>query len=265
MILGTSKILTKSGPVDPVFITKIFKKIQEKYGNILENIIFSYLDILKIQNSDIFGPTQPRFFSYFEIPPKKIVICKGISWTFSWNNSWRPIIFAKCKTISKSYWNKNIFEKVWPIFGWCLIRVETWYYDQIFFLNLLDSQETTNPLKICCLEHWGKIRHQTVHHRNAVNVGERASEVAGTSYIGLKTSFGRMFLGVHLADFQMSGRLICFLFISKHGSLNRVGKEWWNLLCIGCLFGARTFDLRVLSGYLRLGKTKKLRVGGLLC
>ena len=35
MISGTAKKSTKSGPPDPAFITNIFQKIQEKYGNIL--------------------------------------------------------------------------------------------------------------------------------------------------------------------------------------------------------------------------------------
>ena len=36
MILGTSKILSKSGPTTLPIITKMFQKIQEKYGIILE-------------------------------------------------------------------------------------------------------------------------------------------------------------------------------------------------------------------------------------
>ena len=35
MILGTSKILSKSGPVDLLIITKMRQRIQEKYGIIL--------------------------------------------------------------------------------------------------------------------------------------------------------------------------------------------------------------------------------------
>ena len=39
IISGTSKRSTKSGPQDPLFITKTFEKIQEKSPNILKDII----------------------------------------------------------------------------------------------------------------------------------------------------------------------------------------------------------------------------------
>ena len=39
MISGTSKTSTKYGASDPVLITKILQKIQEKHGNIVENTI----------------------------------------------------------------------------------------------------------------------------------------------------------------------------------------------------------------------------------
>ena len=45
MILGTSKILSKSGPVDLLTITNMLQKIQEKYGIILENIIYANLGL----------------------------------------------------------------------------------------------------------------------------------------------------------------------------------------------------------------------------
>ena len=35
----------KSGPVDPVFIPQILRKIQNAYGNIIDNILFPYLRI----------------------------------------------------------------------------------------------------------------------------------------------------------------------------------------------------------------------------
>ena len=40
MISGTSKNVSKSGPSDPVFITKIFQKLQEADGTILEDSNF---------------------------------------------------------------------------------------------------------------------------------------------------------------------------------------------------------------------------------
>ena len=46
MISGTSNMFTKSGPVDPVFITKMLHEIKEKYRIMLKPIICSYLTIL---------------------------------------------------------------------------------------------------------------------------------------------------------------------------------------------------------------------------
>ena len=40
MISGATKNVTKSGPLDPIFITKIFQKKQEQYGNILGKYYF---------------------------------------------------------------------------------------------------------------------------------------------------------------------------------------------------------------------------------
>ena len=51
MILGTSKIWLKSGPVDLPIITNIFQKIQEKYGIIFKKYYFSYLRIRKLHFS----------------------------------------------------------------------------------------------------------------------------------------------------------------------------------------------------------------------
>ena len=49
MILGTSKILSKSGPGDLRIITKMLQRIQEKYGIILENIMFVNMDLKQIR------------------------------------------------------------------------------------------------------------------------------------------------------------------------------------------------------------------------
>ena len=38
MVSGTSKKMTKSGPSDPVVITRIFQNVQEIYGNDVEHI-----------------------------------------------------------------------------------------------------------------------------------------------------------------------------------------------------------------------------------
>ena len=49
MISGTSKIWSKSGPVDLLIITKMLQKIQENYGIILENIMFVNLGLTKFR------------------------------------------------------------------------------------------------------------------------------------------------------------------------------------------------------------------------
>ena len=46
MIFGTSICLSKSGPVDLLTITKMLQRIQEKYGDILEHIIFVNLGLM---------------------------------------------------------------------------------------------------------------------------------------------------------------------------------------------------------------------------
>ena len=50
MISGTSKIWSKSGPVDLLIITKNASKNTRSYGNILENIIFVNMGLKKIEN-----------------------------------------------------------------------------------------------------------------------------------------------------------------------------------------------------------------------
>ena len=64
MISGTTKHVTKSGPSDPVFITKIFQKIQETYGNILENLIF-ISENLKVWKSWKVDVPNCSFFTLF--------------------------------------------------------------------------------------------------------------------------------------------------------------------------------------------------------
>ena len=49
MISGTSKIWSKSGPVDLLIITEMLQEIQENYGGILKSIIFTYMDFKKCQ------------------------------------------------------------------------------------------------------------------------------------------------------------------------------------------------------------------------
>ena len=47
MILGTSRIWSKSGPVTLLTITKMPQRIQAKYGDILENIIYVNMGLKK--------------------------------------------------------------------------------------------------------------------------------------------------------------------------------------------------------------------------
>ena len=54
MILGTSKIWSKSWPVTLPIITKILQKIQETYGSILGNIIFVHMGTKKIDCFEMF-------------------------------------------------------------------------------------------------------------------------------------------------------------------------------------------------------------------
>ena len=61
VIFGTPKKTTKYGPVDPVFITKAFQKIQENPTNIIKNIMFTYHNMLEIHFSRLL--TLPDFKS----------------------------------------------------------------------------------------------------------------------------------------------------------------------------------------------------------
>ena len=75
MILGTSKVWSKSGPVDLPIITKLPQQIQEQYGIILKHIIVSYLNFLELRQILKFGPTEPHFVCFLFVggipPPKK--------------------------------------------------------------------------------------------------------------------------------------------------------------------------------------------------
>ena len=55
IIFAASKVFTKSGPSDPLFITKALQTIQEKSRVSLKHIIFTYINISQIQNVQIFG------------------------------------------------------------------------------------------------------------------------------------------------------------------------------------------------------------------
>ena len=64
---GTSKILSKYGPVTLPITVNLLLKIQEKYGNILRKYGFSKSENLKISNFSKVLCTQPQFFFVFEV------------------------------------------------------------------------------------------------------------------------------------------------------------------------------------------------------
>ena len=83
MISGTSKILTKYGPVDPLIITKNDSKIQEDVGSSWKNIIFASMGINIFENVRksmyrvvvvvfgfrfCFGPVRLTFFFFLGGP-----------------------------------------------------------------------------------------------------------------------------------------------------------------------------------------------------
>ena len=72
-MFGTTKSVTKSGPSEPVFITKILQKIQENHGGILEQYcIFTY-ENMKLWKC--WTVRVPNFFMFYNLKMLK-------SWTF---------------------------------------------------------------------------------------------------------------------------------------------------------------------------------------
>ena len=61
MIPGTSEVLSKSGPVDLLTITKILQKYKKKYGIILGKIIYVNLGLTKFRKFLNSGPTKHLF------------------------------------------------------------------------------------------------------------------------------------------------------------------------------------------------------------
>ena len=117
MILGTSKIWSKSGPGDLLIITKMLQKIQEKLWNHPGKILF--MSIWDSQNSKKFSILDPPdtyfFWKLFAPPPPKKI---GISERFQRISRWWILgilgqsYFWNYWNISKSYWIKNIFQMV---------------------------------------------------------------------------------------------------------------------------------------------------------
>ena len=94
MISGTSNILiffwTRSGPLHPLFIIKIFQNIQENPNASLKHITFTYLNILeihKMSNTKLDYLTETiiciQLFSFSQrIHTKRIFYDGGISMNF---------------------------------------------------------------------------------------------------------------------------------------------------------------------------------------
>ena len=118
MILGTSKIWSKSGPADLLTITKMAQNIQEKLWNHPGQILFmSIWDSQNSENFSILDPPNTYFFWKFfapNPPPKKIGISERFQRFFRWWNLGilGQSFFWKYQNISKSYWIKNIFQMV---------------------------------------------------------------------------------------------------------------------------------------------------------
>ena len=83
-------------------------------GTSWENIIFTFWNFKKISKLD---PPNTYFFWYVFWNPllKRLVYIIVFEGHWPWyvlENLGRPLILTKCKIISKSQWNKNIFQGV---------------------------------------------------------------------------------------------------------------------------------------------------------
>ena len=120
MILGTSKILSKSGLQHLLTITKMLQHIQEKLWNHPGKILF--MSIWDIKNFEKFlTPDPPDTYFFWKWlapppppPPKKISYRERFQRIFRW---WILGILGQSYfwnywNISKSYWIKNIFQMV---------------------------------------------------------------------------------------------------------------------------------------------------------
>ena len=67
MISGTTKIFTKSGPVDPVFRTNMLQRIQEKRWTHLQNILFSV-------SQHVGNPKNPSFSTLPDLRNVELII-----------------------------------------------------------------------------------------------------------------------------------------------------------------------------------------------
>ena len=93
IILGTSKMFTKSGPLQSLFITKHFKTYKKISQTSLNNIVLTYHNILKLQFCNSLDTTgQHKFEKHF--------------WFIWWvKNNWLLRAFSKNGILRG--WNLN--------------------------------------------------------------------------------------------------------------------------------------------------------------
>ena len=116
MILGTSKIWSKSGPVDLLIITNMLQKIQENMGNSWKHIIFVNMGLKKYLR---FENVCPRYhvFSRFWVSHFLSISCYILYFTKMRIGKW--YIFNK-KHIQKLGYEFHIYEEhemaMWSLF-----------------------------------------------------------------------------------------------------------------------------------------------------
>ena len=139
MISGTTKNVTKYGPLDPVFITEIFQKIHEAYGDILRKYVHIWeSDILKVLEGTCTKPLIFCFFNFWEPESLNIEIRKtkwqhGLwYWHFEESENWKfgNCIFEKLKLKNEhiehlnNKWNCPVFYQT--LWGWAAENDDIW-------------------------------------------------------------------------------------------------------------------------------------------
>ena len=118
MIWGTSKIWSKSGPVDLLTITKMAQRIQGNYGIILKTYYFPYLNFPKLRNSLKSGLTKHLFVLIWcleFLPPK--IACAHFVWHFIVGKAWdSTTIIAKKLCLGSTRRLHCIFWFFWGLY-----------------------------------------------------------------------------------------------------------------------------------------------------
>ena len=78
MISGTSKILSKSGPVALLIITRMLQKIQEELWDHPGKIIYVNLGLTTFRTFLKFGPTKHLFFFILLPHPQKRLVSPSV-------------------------------------------------------------------------------------------------------------------------------------------------------------------------------------------